>query len=290
MNELFSSAEQFRAEVRRFCDEKLPAGLKHKVLNNLLIEKEDYVQYLKILHAQGWSDAALSAGALSTAFDLWRSVLVTYSSAYARTPAGAMPCGYRFAAVDAKGLPAPATDAELAARWSDGSGIPPGAGIGIFDAMATPGDATFPGLQCLRALWTGNDPMASRLRQGIAATTARLPRRGLPVIVTHGASDGLIPEAFSSAAYVRWVQSSRRDLRYWRVANAQHFDAFLGLPALSLSYVPMLPYAYRALDAMWTHLETGKPLPGDAQIQSHPRVAGPAGVAPLSANDLGDLP
>ena len=55
MNELFSSAEQFRAEVRRFCDEKLPAGLKHKVLNNLLIEKEDYVQYLKILHAQGWS-------------------------------------------------------------------------------------------------------------------------------------------------------------------------------------------------------------------------------------------
>ena len=55
MNDLFARAEQFRAEVRRFCDEKLPAGLKHKVLNNLLIEKQDYVQYLRILHLQGWS-------------------------------------------------------------------------------------------------------------------------------------------------------------------------------------------------------------------------------------------
>jgi alkylation response protein AidB-like acyl-CoA dehydrogenase len=55
MNSQFKDAEAFRAEVRRFCSDKLPAGLKHKVLNNLLIEKEDYVQYLKILHAQGWS-------------------------------------------------------------------------------------------------------------------------------------------------------------------------------------------------------------------------------------------
>ena len=248
------------------------------------------MEALALLRGQGWSDAALSAGALSTAFDLWRSVLVTYASSYARTAADAMPCGYRFGAVDAKGLPALATDAELAARWSDGSGIPPGAGLGIFDAMATPGDSSFPGLQCLRALWTGNDEMASRLRQGVAATTARLPRRSLPIIVAHGASDGLIPEAFNSAAYVRWARSSGRDVRYWRVANAQHFDAFLGLPALSVSYVPMLPYAYRALDAMWSHLDSGKPLEGDADIQTHPRVATATGVTPLSSSDLGNLP
>ncbi len=55
MDDQFAAAEAFRDQVRRFCAEKLPAGLKHKVLNNLLIEKEDYVQYLKILHAQGWS-------------------------------------------------------------------------------------------------------------------------------------------------------------------------------------------------------------------------------------------
>lgn len=47
--------EQFRAEVRRFCAERLPAGLKHKVMNNLKLEKEDYVGYLKLLHAQDWA-------------------------------------------------------------------------------------------------------------------------------------------------------------------------------------------------------------------------------------------
>ena len=45
----------FRAEVRRFCTEKLPAALKHKVLNNLKLDKQDYVQYLKLLHERGWS-------------------------------------------------------------------------------------------------------------------------------------------------------------------------------------------------------------------------------------------
>ena len=46
--------DAFRLEVRRFCDEKLPAELKHKVMNNLLLEKADYLSYLKLLHVQGW--------------------------------------------------------------------------------------------------------------------------------------------------------------------------------------------------------------------------------------------
>ena len=49
------TAEAFRTEVRRFCRDKLPATLKHKVMNNLLLEKEDYVLYLKLLHEQGWA-------------------------------------------------------------------------------------------------------------------------------------------------------------------------------------------------------------------------------------------
>lgn len=51
----FVAAEAFRAEVRRFCAEKLPAGLKHKVIHDLRVDKADYVQYLKVLHDQGWS-------------------------------------------------------------------------------------------------------------------------------------------------------------------------------------------------------------------------------------------
>ena len=48
-------ADQFRAEVQRFCREKLPADLVHKVMNNLLLEKADYVSYLKLLDAEGWA-------------------------------------------------------------------------------------------------------------------------------------------------------------------------------------------------------------------------------------------
>ena len=45
--------EAFRAEVRGFA-QTLPAGLRHKVMNNLKLEKEDYVSYLKLLEARGW--------------------------------------------------------------------------------------------------------------------------------------------------------------------------------------------------------------------------------------------
>lgn len=47
--------EKFRAEVRRFCDKSLPAWLRHKVTNNLKLEKEDFLAYLQLLHAKGWA-------------------------------------------------------------------------------------------------------------------------------------------------------------------------------------------------------------------------------------------
>ena len=49
-----STAEEFRAEVRRFA-RRLPVDLRHKVMNNLKLEKQDYVAYLKLLHEQGWA-------------------------------------------------------------------------------------------------------------------------------------------------------------------------------------------------------------------------------------------
>ncbi len=47
--------DQFRAEVRKFCAEKLPASLRHKVFNNLKLEKVDYLVYLRLLEGQGWA-------------------------------------------------------------------------------------------------------------------------------------------------------------------------------------------------------------------------------------------
>ena len=43
----------FRAEVRGFA-RTLPADLRHKVMNNLKLEKDDYVSYLQLLEARGW--------------------------------------------------------------------------------------------------------------------------------------------------------------------------------------------------------------------------------------------
>ena len=87
-------------------------------------------------------------------------------------------------------------------------------------------------------------------------------------------------------AYARWAQAQGRELSYWRVHNAQHFDAFLGLPPLAARYVPLLPYAYRALDAMWAHVAERTPLPGSADIAATPRGFQGMAPAPLTKEQL----
>ncbi|MEN1959928.1 3-hydroxybutyrate oligomer hydrolase family protein [Luteimonas sp. MJ246] len=225
------------------------------------------------LRGAGWSDEALRAGALSTGFDLWRAVAATYASAYGRYGVGEGPCGFSFAAQGADFMPRAATAAERAAWWPEASGIPPGSGVGIIDAGMAPPDLTLKGLQCLRALWTGEGADADRVRAGIAATRAAPPRAGLPVIVVHGLDDGLIPVAFSSAPYVAHARAAGRDVRYWQVRNVQHFDGFLPLPDYGARYLPLLPYVYEALDRIDAHLD-GAPLPVDAVIDTTPRGAG----------------
>lgn len=239
------------------------------------------------LLAGGWTDAAIAAGVLSANFDLWRAVNATYASAYARTGPADMPCGFSFSMLDANGAPRAPTAAERAAWWSDASGIPPGNGIVLAGGTTTTGDPTLAGNQCLRALWENE---AGTVRAGIAATQAGSPRPGLPVIVVHGADDGLVPEAFSGAAYSRLSAHEGATLRYWRVRNAQHFDAFLGLPVLGARYLPMLPYGYRALDAAWNHLANDAPLPADADITTTPRGFTNNTVPALRPEHLGTLP
>jgi len=240
-----------------------------------LIEGGDAAAQAKSAHdlmkASGWSDEALRAGALSVGFDLWRAVAVPYASAYGRYMFGESPCGNRYAALDTSLSPRAATNAERAAWWSDASGIPPGAGVNIVEEHPTSPLQT---LRCLRELWQGDSADAQRVRKGIAETRAGLPRSGLPVVVIHGADDGLIPMAFSSAPYVRQAKAGGRDVRYWQVRNAQHFDAFLGLPDYGARYLPLLPYVYEALDRVDAHLDGSGALPVDAVIATTPRGAG----------------
>jgi len=221
------------------------------------------------LQASGWTDAAMHAAALSVDFDLYRAVAVTYASAYGRYGFGEHPCGFGFAAQNKDFTPRAATPEEQAAWWSDASGIPPGAGVGIIDSRMAPPDLLLPGEQCLRALWDGQGADAERVRKGVAALRAKAPRKGLPVVVVHGLDDGLIPAAFSSAPYVAMAKAAGADVRYWQVRNAQHFDGFLALPDYGARYVPLLPYVYAALDGVAAHLDDPKrALPADAVIES----------------------
>ena len=226
------------------------------------------------LHAGGWTDASLRAGALSVGFDLWRAVAVTYASAYGRYAVDEHPCGYSFSMQEADGSPRAATAAERALWWSDASGIPPGAGVGIVDPVAKLDPA---GLRaaCLRELWAGITADADRVRAGILETRAGLPRRGLPVTVIHGVDDGLIPMAFTSTPYVAAAQAAGRDVGFWQVRNAQHFDAFLGLPDYGARYLPLLPYVYAALDRTMAALDGEGGFPADAEIATIPRAGKP---------------
>jgi alkylation response protein AidB-like acyl-CoA dehydrogenase len=44
----------FRQEVRAFLEQSLPADIRNKVLNGLILEQEDYLRWQRTLHAKGW--------------------------------------------------------------------------------------------------------------------------------------------------------------------------------------------------------------------------------------------
>jgi hydroxybutyrate-dimer hydrolase len=115
----------------------------------------------------------------------------------------------------------------------------------------------------------------------------RLPRKELPIFIVHGVEDGLLPAAFTSDAYIAWLRTNQQDACYWPVAHAQHFDAFLALPGFGDRYVPMLPYAYLALERMYQHVINAAPLDPGPVPSATPRGTGALDAARLgfSAGD-----
>lgn len=234
---------------------------------------------LEHLHRSGWRDEVLATAASSVAFDMWRAVGATYASAYLRAGVGAMPGGFSFRAIDVNGL---TSRVVRATWWSDGTGIPPDVGIGLFGGLDVSADPTLPGVLALRELWDGNDAAAMTLHAAVNSLAAGLPGADLPVWVVHGAEDGLIPAAFTSDPYVAWLREQGRSPRYWCVPHAQHFDAFLQLPGFGDRYVPLLPYGYAALDRMYAHVVEGTALPDPPTPATRPR-----GAAMLDRAQLG---
>lgn len=223
----------------------------------------------------GFTEAALGQAAANVAFDIWRAVAVTYASAYLRTGADAMPCDFVLALVDDQLRPRPATPAERALWWANSSGVAPTAGIGIVDPNFAPPDPFLPGQRCLRALWTDEDPRAASLRAAAARVRATASLPEVPVLIVHGAADGLVPVAFTSRPYVGAARArGAKRLAYWEIDRVQHFDAFLGVTDLGREHLPLMPYVYEGLERLLAHLYDGAPAPVDRQISPPPRAEG----------------
>jgi hydroxybutyrate-dimer hydrolase len=234
----------------------------------------------------GFTDSSLRQAAVNSAFDLWRAVGVTYASSYLRRGPEDMPCDFALAAVDAAGQPRPSTSAERALWWANTAGVAPAAEIGIVDRRFAVPDPFLPGLKCLRALWEGEDEAAVALRAATEATRAsgRLPE--VPVLLIHGAADGLVPAEFSARPYAEAARAHGAPrFAYWELAHVQHFDAFMGVPDFQRAYLPLMPYVFAGLERLFAHLFEGAPVPRDAVVVAPPR---PGEVLTMDALGLPD--
>ncbi|AKS42684.1 3-hydroxybutyrate oligomer hydrolase family protein [Wenzhouxiangella marina] len=242
-----------------------------------LLEASEPAEARARLIEAGFDEHALGLAATNVALDLWRTVAVTYSSAYLGRGPLDMPCGYGFDASSA-------TPEQVRTWWSIFSGIAPGAGIELVDGQAEGRDPALAGLRCLYELNDRSTEYGETLYQAIEATraTAR-PRPDVPVLLVHGREDGLIPAGLTSRPYLEQARANGARIAYWEVARAQHFDALLAVPTLAGRLVPMLPYGWAGLDHLLAVLEGERELGEDRRIEPDPPAAGEA----LAREDLG---
>ena len=221
----------------------------------------------QILLEAGFDQTALNQAAVNVALDLWRSIAVTYASAYLRRGPDEMPCGYVF---EGSALSA----AEREVLWTHHSGVVPSAGLSLTDTLAGQGDAAFAGLHCLRKLWQGDSNDSQALRHSVEQTlaTAQLPH--IPVLLMHGREDGLIPIAISARPYAEQARRNGANIAYLEISPAQHFDTLLAAPGVAQQFVPLLPYAWLGLNHITAVLDGEAALTQRELIEASPPQAG----------------
>lgn len=218
-----------------------------------------------VLTGSGFEAGALDQAAVNSALELWHSVAALYASAYLKTPVDAMPCGHTVAAEGPDGVPVIADAAQRKLWWASSSGVVPGAGVGWVETDSE----RFADLQCLRALWTGDDRQTSALHAAVEATRADARPGDVPLIVVHGLQDGLIPIAFSSRPYVEAARRNGADqVALWQIDGAQHFDVIVPMPGVSTRYRPLIPFVWQALDEIEQVLEGRRSLESDQIIRA----------------------
>lgn len=284
------------------------ASLKAKGLLTASTTAAQASEALAKLRAHGWEADSDALHASSAAFEIPSAVSVTFANAYSRSSVTESLCGYSFGAVVTSGallnLPTTLAPASLAGMFATGNGVPPNSGVALINDLSAAAfggprrdvgsvspstlafDMNVDGALCLRELLSGGDAKSLALQAGIAEATRNGNLRGKPALVVQGRSDALLPVNHAGRAYSafnKMVEGSASKLSYIEIANAQHFDGFIGLPTLlpgyDTRYVSVHLYLFRALDAMWSHLAHGAALPASQVVRTLPR-GGVPGAAP----------
>ncbi len=264
------------------------------------------------LSAYGWEPESAALHASLAAFEVASAVSVTYANALARASVADALCGYSFAATTAAFGVGPLDAPSLAAMAATGNGVPPSSGVQLindrspgaplrdlvsFSPSSLTQDFNLDGALCLRGLLSGSDAQARALQRGVRETLRNGNLGARPAIIVHGRADALIPVNHSSRPYTalnKRVEGKRSNLSYIEVTNAQHFDSFIGLPAVlpgyDTRYIPLHVYLNRALDAMWEHLRHGKPLPESQVLRTVPRGGTPGAAPAITAANVPPIP
>ena len=260
---------------------------------------------LEKLRAYGWEPESAVLHASLAAFEVAPAVTVTFANALARASVKDHLCGYSFGSTTAQGLPNALAPAALTTMFATGNGVPPSTGVQLINNLS-PGaalrdlfsfspstgvqDFNLDGALCLRNLLNGSDTAARALQAGIDETRRSGRLGGKPTIIVHGREDALLPVNHTSRPYTalsRSVEGAASRLSYVEVTNAQHFDTFIGLPAVlpgyDTRYIPLHVYLNRALDAVYANLKNGTALPPSQVVRTVPR-GGTPGQAPAITN------
>lgn len=282
------------------------ASLKLKGLLNADTTEAQAEEALQRLQDYGWEPESLVLHPSLTAFEVSPAVAVTFANALARARVDENLCGFSYAAATAAGAVTPLNPAALATMYATGNGVPPSAGVFLINNASLTGpvrdffsfgpngaDWNLDGALCLRDLVSDSNPYALRLQAGMRETQRSGNLQGKPAIILHGRDDALLPVNHTSRPYLalnRKVEGTASRLSYIEVTNAQHFDGFIGLPAVlpgyDSRYVPLHLYLIRALDAMYGHLKNGRPLPASQVVRTVPRGGTPGSAPALDAANV----
>ena len=245
-----------------------------------------------------------------------QSISLLYATSYGRFSVTDNLCGYSYAATAPSGdnaaQPVPAAGLELS--FASSNGIPPTGGINMVNNLSTGGaredrlsispstgarDMNLDGALCLRSLATGTDeagkPLTGalaeqhkRVQDGIAETRLKGNLQGKPAVFVNGRADAILPPNYASRAYFlrnKTVEPGSK-LYYYEVTNAHHLDVLNGVPGFDSRYLPLHVYFVQALNLMYDHLKSGRPLPASQVVRTKPREQKDGKTVPIERSNV----